>query len=406
MRKDFSDNSGDKPSKPRFKKTVAKTAIQEGDKKFSKPKKAFAKFEGDAPKKFVKKKPAAGKDDAPAGEFKKKAFSKFGDKPAKKFGKKTAPFSDGAPEKKFRKKPAADFAGPKPAKASGIPYKKRRKFDGVAEEAKEFFNKKFSKEREEEDSVYSPDAVQSDEIRLNKYLSHAGIASRRKADELIKEGKVKVNGTVVTEMGYKVTAKDKVEFDGKNLSLEKKFYVLLNKPKDFITTVNDERGRKTVMDLIRSAYPQMKTPIKPRLYPVGRLDRNTTGVLLITNDGELAQKLTHPSSEVQKIYHVILDKKLLMEDFEKIAEGGVVLEDGIAEVDEIAYPNPKNKAEIGIQIHTGKNRFVRRIFEALGYEVMKLDRVFFAGLTKKDLARGRWRFLEESEVRNLKHFSK
>lgn len=383
--------------------------MKEGDKKFSKPKKAYAKFDEGAPKKFVKKKAAAGSDEAPAREFPKKSFSKFGDKPAKKFGKKPGGFSEGGPEKKFRKKTDGDFAPAK--KASGIPYKKKRKFDGVVEEAKEYFTKKFhkgKKERveEEEDGIYSPDAVQSNEIRLNKYLSHAGIASRRKADELIKEGKVKVNGKVVTEMGYKVTATDKVEFEGKNLSLEKKFYILLNKPKDFITTVNDERGRKTVMDLIRTAYPQMKTPIKPRLYPVGRLDRNTTGVLLITNDGELAQKLTHPSSEVQKIYHVILDKKLLMEDFEKIAEGGVVLEDGIAEVDEIAYPNPKNKAEIGIQIHTGKNRFVRRIFEALGYEVMKLDRVFFAGLTKKDLARGRWRFLDESEVRNLKHFSK
>ncbi|MBK7147614.1 MAG: rRNA pseudouridine synthase [Bacteroidetes bacterium] len=256
------------------------------------------------------------------------------------------------------------------------------------------------------DAIYTESQPQADEVRLNKYIAHAGVASRRGADELIKEGRVKVNGEVVTEMGYKVKLKDDVEFDGKSLSLERKYYLLLNKPKDFITTVSDERDRKTVMDLVRSAYTQMKTIKRPRLYPVGRLDRNTTGVLLITNDGELAQKLTHPSSEVRKVYHVMLDKKLMKEDFDKIAEGGVVLEDGIAEVDIIAYPNPKNKAEIGLEIHTGKNRFVRRIFESLGYEIEKLDRVSFAGLTKKDLPRGRWRFLQEEEVRLLKHFQK
>jgi 23S rRNA pseudouridine2605 synthase len=252
--------------------------------------------------------------------------------------------------------------------------------------------------------VYFTEAKITDEIRLNKYLSHAGVASRRAADELIKEGRVTVNGTVVREMGYKVKLKDKVSFDGKILSLEKKYYLLLNKPKDYITTMMDEKDRRTVMDLLRGAYEQINALTKPRLYPVGRLDRNTTGVLLITNDGELAQKLTHPSTEVQKIYHVVLDKNLRKEDFNKIAEGGVVLEDGIAEVDEIAYPNPKNKAEIGVQIHTGKNRFIRRLFEAMDYEVEKLDRVFFAGLTKKDLPRGRWRFLNEDEVRLLKHF--
>lgn len=245
----------------------------------------------------------------------------------------------------------------------------------------------------------------SDETRLNKYLAHAGVASRRNADELIREGRVKVNGTVVTEMGYKVKLNDEVEFDGKTLTLEKKYYILLNKPKDFITTLNDEKGRRTVMELLRGAYVQIKTKTKPRLYPVGRLDRNTTGVLLITNDGELAQKLTHPSSEIRKVYHVVLDKKLRKEDFDKIAEGGVVLEDGIAEVDEIAYPNPKNRAEVGIEIHTGKNRFIRRLFEALDYEVERLDRVFFAGLTKKDVPRGKWRFLNEAEVRLLKHFT-
>ncbi len=284
--------------------------------------------------------------------------------------------------------------------------KKRSERKKVADTA-ELSTKKYSSPKGEytdADGIFSEEQKVSEEIRLNKYLSHAGVASRRAADELIKEGRVTVNGVVVTEMGYKVKLKDKVQFDKKQLSLEKKYYLLLNKPKDYITTLKDEKDRKTVMQLLRGAYEQITSLQKPRLYPVGRLDRNTTGVLLITNDGELAQKLTHPSTEVRKVYHVTLDKKLRMEDFNKIAEGGVVLEDGIAEIDEIALPNPKNKAEVGIEIHTGKNRFIRRLFEALDYEVLKLDRVFFAGLTKKDVPRGRWKFLSEEEVRLLKHF--
>jgi 23S rRNA pseudouridine2605 synthase len=240
-------------------------------------------------------------------------------------------------------------------------------------------------------------------MRLNKFLAHAGIASRRKADELIAGGKVKVNGEVITEMGYRVKAADKITFDEKRITPETKVYILLNKPKDCITTTTDERDRKTVLDLIKAAYSQIKSIKKPRLYPVGRLDRNTTGVLLITNDGELAQNLTHPSKEIKKIYHAVLDKSLKPDDYERIKHG-VVLEDGIAEVTEVAYTNPKSKAEVGIEIHSGKNRIVRRIFESLGYDVLKLDRVYFGGLTKKDIPRGRWRFLEEEEVRRLKHF--
>jgi 23S rRNA pseudouridine2605 synthase len=316
--------------------------------------------------------------------------------PYKKLEKKKNPLADAAKKYFAKKAPALKKRKPKGDDEAGS-RKSANEFP-----VKKFFSPKISKDEQEETYVEIPKI--SDDIRLNKYLSHAGVASRRRADELIKEGKVKVNGKVVVEMGYKVKAKDAIEFEGKLLSMEKKYYLLLNKPKDFITTVKDEKDRKTVMELLRGAYAQIQSPTVPRLYPVGRLDRNTTGVLLITNDGELAQKLTHPSSEVRKVYHVILDKKLMKEDFDKIAEGGVVLEDGIAEVDEIAYPNSKNRAEVGIQIHTGKNRFIRRLFESLGYEVEKLDRVFFAGLTKKDLARGRWRFLTEEEVRLLKHF--
>ncbi len=252
----------------------------------------------------------------------------------------------------------------------------------------------------------SIEPVAEGNMRLNKFLAHAGVASRRKADEIIQAGKVSVNGKVVFEMGHRLNQGDKVHYEGRLLNAEPKVYVLLNKPKDYITTVSDERDRKTVMDLLENVNEKLRGGKKVRLYPVGRLDRNTTGVLLFTNDGELAQQLIHPSSEVRKVYHVFLDKKLREADFEKIAEGGVVLEDGIAEVDEIALPNPKNKAEIGIEIHSGKNRIVRRIFESLGYEVVKLDRVYFAGLTKKDLPRGRWRFLSEEEVRMLRYFTK
>jgi 23S rRNA pseudouridine2605 synthase len=328
-------------------------------------------------------------------------------------------------QKKFKEhsNPGAEKTGPIPFKKGGKKNKKgavaaakkylaqsgERKQKGpfVANDkvSKDFIEKKVLSPKESDETIFSTEEKVTDEIRLNKYLSHAGVASRRNADELIREGRVKVNGGVITEMGYKVKPKDEIEFDGKLLTLEKKYYVLLNKPKDFITTLSDEKGRRTVMELLRGAYAQIKSKTKPRLYPVGRLDRNTTGVLLITNDGELAQKLTHPSSEIRKVYHVTLTQKLKKEDFDKIAEGGVVLEDGIAEVDEIAYPNPKNRAEVGIEIHTGKNRFIRRLFEAMGYEVEKLDRVFFAGLTKKDVPRGKWRFLDETEVRLLKHFT-
>jgi 23S rRNA pseudouridine2605 synthase len=312
---------------------------------------------------------------------------------------KNSPF-----EKFYKKKPAPQELDKettrKPAKVS-YPAKKKPAAPAPTTSLDSKIQKRISKLNE----AAAPDPSEPiDTLRLNKFLAHAGIASRRKADELIAAGKVKVNGEVVTEMGYRVRAADKITFDEKRITPETKVYILLNKPKDCITTTTDERDRKTVLDLIKSAYAQIKSIKKPRLYPVGRLDRNTTGVLLITNDGELAQNLTHPSKEIKKIYHAVLDKPLRLEDYERINHG-VVLEDGIAEVSEVAFTNPKNKAEVGIEIHSGKNRVVRRIFESLGYEVLKLDRVFFGGLTKKDLPRGRWRFLEEEEVRRLKHFN-
>lgn len=236
--------------------------------------------------------------------------------------------------------------------------------------------------------------LHKDTIRLNKYIANSGICSRREADELITQGLVLVNGKVVTEMGYQVQKTDKVVFDGQSITPEKPVYVLLNKPKGYISTTKDEKARKTVMDLVANASPY-------RLYPVGRLDRSTTGVILLTNDGHMTKKLTHPSFNMKKIYHVTLDRKLDRADLNAIADG-IRLEEGVADVDSISYIEGKPKNEIGIEIHIGWNRVIRRIFQRLGYEVESLDRVMFAGLTKKNIKRGHWRILTELEVNNLK----
>ena len=231
-------------------------------------------------------------------------------------------------------------------------------------------------------------------IRLNKFLANAGVCSRREADEFIQAGVVTVNGEVVTELGTKVMRTDIVKFHDDPVSLEKKVYVLLNKPKDYVTTSDDPQQRKTVMDLVKNACPE-------RIYPVGRLDRNTTGVLLLTNDGDLASKLTHPKYLKKKIYHVYLDRNVTAHDIQQIAEG-ITLEDGDIKADAIEYADPVDKKQVGIEIHSGKNRIVRRIFESFGYKVLKLDRVQFAGLTKKNLRRGDWRYLTEEEVDRLR----
>ena len=232
-------------------------------------------------------------------------------------------------------------------------------------------------------------------IRLNKYLANAGVCSRREADEFIQSGVVTVNGVVATELGMKVKRSDEVKYHDQPVTLEKKVYVLLNKPKDYVTTSDDPQQRKTVMDLVKDACPE-------RIYPVGRLDRNTTGVLLLTNDGDLASKLTHPKFLKKKVYHVFLDKNVSEEDLQKIAEG-IELEDGEVHADAIEYADDRDKSQVGIEIHSGRNRIVRRIFEKLGYRVVKLDRAQFAGLTKKNLRRGDWRFLTEKEVEMLRN---
>ena len=231
-------------------------------------------------------------------------------------------------------------------------------------------------------------------IRLNKFMANAGICSRREADEFITAGAVTVNGQVVTELGTKILRTDEVMFHDTPITLEKKVYVLLNKPKDYVTTSEDPQQRKTVMDLVKDVCPE-------RIYPVGRLDRNTTGVLLLTNDGDLASKLTHPKFLKKKVYHVYLDKNVTARDMQQIAEG-IELDDGEIHADAIEYASDQDKSQVGIEIHSGKNRIVRRIFEALGYRVVRLDRVQFAGLTKKNLRRGDWRFLTEKEVEMLR----
>ena len=253
-------------------------------------------------------------------------------------------------------------------------------------------NAKYSMKKriEYKEQNYDP----NEPIRLNKFLANAGVCSRREADEFIQAGVVSVNGEIVTELGTKVMRTDVVKFHEDPVLLEKKVYVLLNKPKDYVTTSDDPQQRKTVMDLVKNACPE-------RIYPVGRLDRNTTGVLLLTNDGDLASKLTHPKFLKKKIYHVYLDRNVTAHDMQSIAEG-ITLDDGEIKADDIQYADPVDKKQVGIEIHSGKNRIVRRIFESFGYKVLKLDRVQFAGLTKKNLRRGDWRYLTEEEVDRLR----
>jgi len=326
------------------------------------------------------------------------------DKPreARSFGRK--PFTPGEDrksgkpegERSFEKKPFKRD-GDKPGFKSGLPYEK-----------KPFKSKNETRKWTTEEKIDQPatrgrkkpaQSSDSELIRLNRYIANAGICSRRKADELIEAGVISVNGEVVSELGFKVNpVKDLIRYNGETLKREKMTYVLLNKPKDYITTTDDPQERKTVMQLVEKAS-------KERIYPVGRLDRNTTGLLLMTNDGDLAEKLSHPRNNIVKIYQVELNKSLTQGDFNKI-EYGLELEDGQIKPDALSYVQGASKREIGIQIHTGKNRIVRRIFEHLGYDVIKLDRVVYGSLTKKDLPRGRWRYLEEKEVIQLKHLIK
>lgn len=327
----------------------------------------------------------------------KDSFKKF-DRSERSFDKKDSARSFDRKEGSYKRFDNDDRSSNGRNKSFDRPYKpSNRKFDGDR-------NRSFDENRSFDDKQYikrpkkkAEDAGEDDGlIRLNRYIANAGICSRRKADELIAAGVIWVNGEPVTELGTKVDpATDEIRYNNERLKREKMVYVLLNKPKDYITTTDDPQERHTVMELVSKAT-------KERIYPVGRLDRNTTGLLLMTNDGNLAEKLSHPRNSISKIYNVELNKSLTQGDFNKI-NFGIELEDGVIKPDDLSYVQGGSKREIGIQIHSGKNRIVRRIFESLGYEVVKLDRVVYANLTKKDLPRGRWRYLEEREIVQLKH---
>ena len=418
--------NGDRPFKrdDRDKKPFAARRDQEGGdrpfKREDRDKKPFSprKENGDRPndrpfrktddqrpapaarKRFEEGDDTRNRDNKSDGEF-KRPFSKRPDsdrgasdrKPRKTFGKESRESSNrgAAPNREGRSSGAFSKRGPK----DNTPYKRKAFSNKYQPDSNHFESEEFSENSNPAKPGKWDTEVKTGPMTLNKYLAHSGISSRRDAAILIKEGKVELNGKVFTEPGYRVQPEDVITIDKKVMVPQRNFvYVLLNKPKDFLTTTEDDRGRRTVMELVSGAS-------EDRLYPIGRLDRNTTGVLLMTNDGDLAQKLSHPKYENKKIYQVSLDKDLTKKDFDKIVEG-VVLEDGLAKVDRLAYLDDKN--EIGLEIHSGRNRIVRRIFESLGYDVVRLDRVMYAGLTKKNVSRGKWRFLTEKEIINLKHF--
>ena len=375
---------------------------------------SFRKTEGGS-RSFDDKKPFARRTERSEGEGDKKPFvkrdGKFGDRPApfRKTERDTRSFGDkkpfarrtdsGSERPEGDKKPFVKREGKFGTRPDGFTKADRSK--GSESEFGRPFKKSFTKPRTEGPPSFTrrsrTDEVKKDDglTRLNKYMANSGMGSRREADEKIKLGLVSVNGTVITEMGYKVKKGDVVRYEDKILKAEKPVYILLNKPKGFITTTDDPQERSTVMGLVSGA-------VKERIYPVGRLDRNTTGLLLLTNDGDLADRLTHPSYQAKKVYKVELDKPITKGDFIKIQEG-VHLEEGKARVDEVAIVSDDKKT-IGLEIHIGWNRVVRRIFESLGYQVVKLDRTIYAGLDKKDLARGQWRFLKAEEIVMLKHF--
>lgn len=325
------------------------------------------------------------KREASEGGYKKPGFDRKDDgkAPYKKREGDSRDSRDNGYAGKSNYRRNADDQGPKrPFKPEGEADKPfRPKYDPQVQIRKSYSDRK----KELTGNTDSPD-----DIRLNKYIANSGVCSRREADDVIKQGLVSINGTVVIEMGYRVKKGDVVKFDGRKILPEPFVYILMNKPKDFITTTDDEKGRKTVVDLLADKISQ-------RVYPIGRLDRNTTGVLLLTNDGDVAQALTHPSFQIKKVYHAVLDKKVSGTDLDKLVEG-VELEDGVVHADAVAFVDNEDKRHVGVEIHSGKNRVVRRMFEHLGYDVEKLDRVSMGIFTKKDLPRGKWRFLKESEI--------
>ena len=377
------DKKFDRPFKKRDNDRDSKPSYRDKDKSFDRDKKPFRKRE-DGDKKFDRpyKKRDDDRDNKPSYRDKDKSF----DRDKKPFRKG----EDG--DKKFDRpfKKREDDDREEFASDDNKKHDDRKDHDrGYKKTYSKHQDKKHKSKHEESHVSKHTDGS----IRLNKYLSNAGVCSRREADELIKAGTVTVNGKIITELGFRVNPSDKINYGGETLRHEKKVYLILNKPKDYLTTTDDPRERRTVMELIHGAC-------KERIYPVGRLDRNTTGLLLFTNDGEMSTKLMHPKHGIRKVYHVLLDHNMKPADYAKLHEG-IELEDGFIKPDDVSFTGDTKK-EIGIEIHSGKNRIVRRIFEHLGYNVLKLDRVVFAGLTKKDLPRGKWRLLNEKEIGFLK----
>ena len=377
------NNSGDRPYRPRYNSENGERPQRPYNSERSygssdRPQRPrFNSEGGDRPQRPYNNDRSYGSSDRP---YRPRYNSEGGDRPQRPYG------NNGGGDRPYR--PRFNSGGGRPG---GYGY--RDSYSRPIRRSDDYDpNAKYSKKKQIE---YKEQFVDPNEpIRLNKFLANAGVCSRREADEFITAGVVSVNGEVVTELGTKIKRGDEVKFHDQTVSIERKIYVLLNKPKDTVTTSDDPQARRTVMDLVKGACDE-------RIYPVGRLDRNTTGVLLLTNDGDLASKLTHPKYLKKKIYHVHLDKNLTKADMEQIA-AGIQLDDGEIHADAISYTDEFKKDDVGIEIHSGKNRIVRRIFESLGYKVMKLDRVFFAGLTKKGLRRGEWRYLTEQEVNYLR----
>lgn len=424
------DSSDEKPRYNDEKPASRKRASSDDREERPSYKKESPSYSKEKPS-FNKEKPSFNKEKPSRfGDAKRKPF---GDKPA--FGKKRTDERKGDTERPsykknhddgfYESKPAfvresdkkeLDYENEYQAKKRGVPVKReeaeaekpskkreessegKRSFGGDENYSRPYKKRSFDKKPFPKKPAAEKMGANDGTVRLNKYIANAGICSRREADELIESGVVQVNGKIITEMGFKVKPTDVIKYGGQTLKKEKHVYLILNKPKDYITTVDDPQQRKTVLELIQGAC-------RERLYPVGRLDRATTGLLMFTNDGELTKKLTHPRYGVRKVYHVELDKPLKRADLDKISEG-LELEDGPVKVDEVSYVGDgKDKANVGVEIHSGKNRIVRRIFEHLGYNVRKLDRVVFGPLTKKDMPRGRWRFLTEAEVGMMKMIS-
>ena len=384
-------DSGFKKTNKRFtEKSDEKSFRKSDDRPYRKSdEKSFRKSE-DKPYRKSDEKSFRKSDDRPYRKSGEKSFRKSDDKPYRKSDEKSFRKSD---DRTYRKSDEKSFR-----KSEDKPYRKseeksdtKREYSTFKKPVKSNFKKSFktlSNEDKKEDLNEKGSTT-----RLNKYIANAGFCSRREADTYIETGVVTVNGKIITELGYKIKPGDKVMFGDKPVIGEKPVYILLNKPKDYITTSKDPQNRRTVFDLISN--------VKERVFAVGRLDRNTTGLLLLTNDGELADKLMHPRKKIEKIYHVELDKKLSQKDFQALTEG-IELEDGFFKPDEVSYVDNLDKKHVGIEIHSGRNRIVRRLFEELGYNVIKLDRVFYAGLTKKGLSRGDWRNLESREIGMLK----